>query len=294
MRLLRVGPFGRERPVVMDDQDLAYDLTPICTDIDPSFFASAGIERTRTALRAGALSRIDITGARIGSPLRNPGVIICIGMNYAAHAAESGAEPPSEPVIFYKPPNTLVGPNDAVLIPPGAEHLDWEVELGVVIGRRTRYLRSAHQALDHVAGYVLSNDVSERHYQLERSGGQWSKGKSFETFNPCGPWITTPDLVADPQRLRLRSYVNGELRQDSTTADMIFSVAEIIFRLSQFMVLEPGDLVNTGTPEGVALSGRFPYLSAGDEIAMEIDGLGAIRQRVTPATSNSAPELTGA
>ena len=200
-------------------------------------------------------------------------------MNYAAHAAESGGAEPTQPVVFLKHPNTVVGPHDDVLVPRGATKVDWEVELGVVIGRRARYLESAEEALAWVAGYVLSNDVSERGFQLDPtvSGGQWSKGKCAETFNPLGPWLVPAGDVADPQALALRSFVNGEPRQDSTTADMLFDVATLVLHLSRFMVLEPGDLLNTGTPQGVALSGRFPYLSVGDVMEIEIDGLG--RQR---------------
>ena len=200
-------------------------------------------------------------------------------MNYAAHAAESGAAPPAPPVVFFKHPNTVVGPYDAVLLPRGAERVDWEVELGVVIGRRARYLDSPAEALAHVAGYTVSNDVSERHFQLDPavSGGQWGKGKCCETFNPLGPWLVPADEV-DPGSLRLRSFVNGEARQDSTTADMLFGVGELVHHLSQFMVLEPGDLLNTGTPQGVALSGRFPYLAVDDVMEIEIEGLGRQRQ----------------
>ncbi len=204
-------------------------------------------------------------------------MVLCIGQNYAAHAAESGATPPDVPIMFYKAPNTVVGPHDDIAIPRGSVKTDWEVELGVVIGRTARYLETAEDALACVAGYVLSNDVSERDYQLAVSGGQWSKGKSCETFNPLGPWLVTPDELEFP--LRLRSWVNGEPRQDSSTADMIFDVARLIRDLSHYTVLEPGDLLNTGTPQGVALSGRFAYLGAGDVVEVEIDGLG--RQRST-------------
>jgi 2-keto-4-pentenoate hydratase/2-oxohepta-3-ene-1,7-dioic acid hydratase in catechol pathway len=215
----------------------------------------------------------------VGAPVARPGVVLCVGQNYAAHAAESGAAPPSTPIVFYKAPNSVVGPYDEVLIPRGSTTTDWEVELAVVIGRRARYLESPAQALDHVAGFVLSNDVSERDFQLHQSGGQWSKGKSCETFQPLGPWLVTPDEIADVQGLGLRSWVNGEVRQDSNTQDMIFDVAYLIWHLSLYTVLDPGDVVNTGTPQGVGLSGRFPYLAEGDVVEVEIDGLG--RQRVT-------------
>jgi 2-keto-4-pentenoate hydratase/2-oxohepta-3-ene-1,7-dioic acid hydratase in catechol pathway len=272
---MRVGAPGAERPVVLDDQDQAYALG---RDIDGAFLAADGIARTRAALAAGELTATDIAGERVGPPIARPTAVICIGMNYAAHAAESGGTPPASPVVFFKHPNTVVGPYDDVLVPRGAVKVDWEVELGVVIGRQARYLGSPEEAMAHVAGYVLSNDVSERDFQLDPSvsGGQWGKGKCAETFNPLGPWLVPADEV-DPQALGLRSFVNGEPRQDSTTADMVFTVATIVHHLSQYLVLEPGDLVNTGTPEGVALSGRFPYLSTGDVMEIEIDGLG--RQR---------------
>jgi len=272
---MRVGAPGAERPVVLDDQDQAYALG---RDNDGAFLAADGIARTRAALAAGELAATDIAGERVGPPIARPTAVICIGMNYAAHAAESGGTPPASPVVFFKHPNTVVGPYDDVLVPRGAVKVDWEVELGVVIGRRARYLGSPEEAMAHVAGYVLSNDVSERDFQLDPSvsGGQWGKGKCAETFNPLGPWLVPADGV-NPQALGLRSFVNGEPRQDSTTADMVFAVATIVHHLSQYLVLEPGDLVNTGTPEGVALSGRFPYLSTGDVMEIEIDGLG--RQR---------------
>lgn len=212
--------------------------------------------------------------------------MLCIGQNYAAHAAESGAEPPEWPILFYKSPNTVVGPYDEVFIPRGSRTTDWEVELAVVIGRRARYLEGPEDALAHIAGYTIANDVSERTYQREESGGQWSKGKSCETFNPLGPVLVTPDEVPDPQDLALRSWVNGEPRQDSNTSDMIFSVAHLVHHLSQYLVLEPGDVINTGTPQGVAMSGRFPYLAAGDVMELEIAGLGRQRSPLRAAPSS--------
>lgn len=280
MRLMRVGPAGAERPVVRNSAGKHFDLAGITADIDGAFLA-AGLDEARRAAAEGALPEIDISGERVGAPVAKPGVVLCIGMNYAAHAAESGAEPPEEPVIFYKAPNTVIGPNDDLLIPRGSTRTDWEVELAVVIGRTARYLESPAAAWDHIAGFATSNDVSERELQIDRSGGQWSKGKSAETFNPLGPALVTSDELEDPvsglRPLRLRSWVNGEPRQDSTTADMVFSIADLIYRLSQFTVLDPGDIVNTGTPQGVALSGRFPYLKAGDVVEIEVEGLG--RQR---------------
>ncbi len=283
MRLMRVGAPGAEIPVVHIAEGTHLDLRSVTADIDPAFFATDGIARARAAIADGSLPVIDVAGLRVGAPIARPGVVLCIGMNYAAHAAEGGSLPPEHPVMFYKAPNTVVGPYDDVRIPPGATKTDWEVELAAVIGTTARYLASPVEALEYVAGYTISNDVSERALQLEISGGQWSKGKSCETFNPLGPWLVTPDEIAGPQALGLRSWVNGEARQNSNTKDMIFDVATLIYQLSQVTVLEPGDVINTGTPEGVALSGRFPYLTAGDEITLEIDGLGHQRQRLVSA-----------
>jgi len=280
---MRVGDPGSEMPVAWLSDDSVYDLRPVTADIDGAFLGSARYQEALDACHNGTLPTVDISGRRVGAPIARPQAVLCIGMNYAAHAAESGSAPPSVPIMFYKAPNTVVGPDDDVFIPVGATKTDWEVELGVVIGRRTRYLASPKEALDHVAGYVVSNDVSERDFQLAQSGGQWSKGKSCETFNPLGPWLVPASEVPDPQALRLRTYVNGELRQDSSTADMVFGVAELIWHLSQFTVLEPGDLINTGTPEGVALSGRFPYLADGDVMELEIEGLGRQRGRCRQA-----------
>jgi 2,4-diketo-3-deoxy-L-fuconate hydrolase len=282
LRFMRLGPLGAERPAVLDNEGVLHDLSPLTGDIDGAFLASGGLDAAAAALEAGELPILDDpadgSGLRIGAPIARPAAVICIGMNYAAHAAESGSAPPTRTVIFFKHPNTLVGPFDDVLIPPGSTKTDWEVELAIVIGSRARYLASPADALAHVAGFTVSNDVSEREYQLEISGGQWSKGKSSETFNPLGPWLVRASEVGDGSGLVLRSFVNSEPRQDSSTSDLIFNVAQIIYELSQYMVLEPGDLINSGTPQGVALSGRFPYLAAGDVVECEIDGLGRQRQ----------------
>ncbi|HZX05724.1 fumarylacetoacetate hydrolase family protein [Kribbella sp.] len=283
MELLRLGPVGEERPYVRAADGTVHDLTPLTGDIDGAFLAADGIARTRAALEAGELPAADTEGLRIGAPIARPGAVVCIGMNYAAHAAEGGAEPPKQPIVFFKHPNTVVGPDDDVLVPRGSVKTDWEVELAIVIGKQARYVETDADALACVAGYTVSNDVSERTFQIEVSGGQWSKGKCCETFNPLGPALVPADEVSDVQNLRLRSWVNGEPRQDSNTADMIFSVAALIRDLSQYMVLSPGDIVNTGTPEGVALSGRFPYLSPGDTMELEIEGLGRQRQSLGKA-----------
>ncbi|MEU7861984.1 fumarylacetoacetate hydrolase family protein [Nonomuraea sp. NPDC049141] len=281
MKLLRVGPVGQERPVVMDGAGNLRDIGE--PEIDGAFLASGGVARVRDALERDALPVIAAEGLRVGAPVARPGKIVCIGLNYSDHAAESGAEVPSEPVVFMKAANTMVGPYDEVLVPRNSLKTDWEVELAVIIGKRARYLGSREEAREVIAGYAVANDVSEREFQLER-GGQWDKGKSCETFNPLGPWLVTADEVPDPQNLAMRLSVNGEVRQDGVTKNMIFDVAEIVRYLSQFMVLDPGDVINTGTPAGVAMGmpGQ-PYLRAGDVMELEIEGLGRQRQTVGQA-----------
>ncbi|REJ07221.1 FAA hydrolase family protein [Microbacterium bovistercoris] len=277
MKFARLGEAGSETPVVIDG-DRTFDLRPVTSDVNGDFLADDPVGRTRAALDAGSLPEItDAASLRIGSPIARPSAVICIGQNYAAHARESGAEPPTVPIMFLKTPNTVVGPDDTVTIPRGSEKTDWEVELGIVIGTRTAYLDAVEDAAAHIAGYVVANDVSERTFQMEVSGGQWSKGKIAFGFNPTGPWLVTADEV-DPQNLRLRSWVNGEPRQDSDTSDMIFDVHTIVHHLSQYVTLEPGDLILTGTPQGVAFGGKFPYLKAGDVVEVEIEGLGHQRQ----------------
>ena len=282
MELLRLGAVGEERPYVRAADGTVHDLSPITADIDGAFLAADGVARARAALEAGDLPVADVAGLRIGAPIARPGAVVCIGMNYAAHAAESGSEPPEQPIVFFKHPNTIVGPDDDVLVPRGSTKTDWEVELAVIIGKQARYVETDEEALACIAGYAVSNDVSERAFQLEESGGQWSKGKCCETFNPLGPALVPADEV-DPDNLDLKSWVNGEARQDSNTRDMVFSVAALIRDLSQYMVLSPGDILNTGTPEGVALSGRFPYLASGDTMELEIQGLGRQRQTLGKA-----------
>ena len=279
MELMRLGEPGQELPVAREGEKY-YDLRAVTADIDGPFLAGEGIAKVREALKAGLPELEGAASLRIGAPVAKPGAVLCIGQNYAAHAAESGDAPPSVPILFFKHPNTVVGAFDHVVIPPGAEKVDWEVELAVVIGKRASYLESPEEALDYVAGYAVSNDVSERAFQVEHSGGQWSKGKCCATFNPLGPALVPAEEVGDPQQLRLRSAVNGETRQDSTTSDMIFSVAYIIWHLSQYLVLEPGDIINTGTPQGVALSGKFPYLREGDRMEISIEKLGRQEQKL--------------
>ncbi|KAB1940183.1 fumarylacetoacetate hydrolase family protein [Micromonospora sp. ALFpr18c] len=283
MNFLRLGPAGREIPVVQRD-GTTFDLRTLTADLDGAFWSSDGIARTRAALDRGELVELpDADTLRVGAPIARPNKIVCIGLNYRDHAAETGAPLPAEPVVFMKDPMTMVGPFDDVHVPRGSTQTDWEVELAVVIGTTVRYAGSPEHALRHVAGYAVSHDVSERGFQLER-GGQWDKGKSCETFNPLGPCLVPADEVDDPQALSLRLWVNGLLRQDGTTKDMIFPVAHVVWYLSQFMVLYPGDVINTGTPAGVALGlPDHPYLRAGDVVELEITGLGRARQTLVAA-----------
>ncbi|GEB45269.1 2-hydroxyhepta-2,4-diene-1,7-dioate isomerase [Microbacterium testaceum] len=283
MTFARLGAPGAEIPALRHD-GVVYDLRSLTADIDGAFLSADGLVRARAAVERGELAHLPgAEGLRVGAPIAPPGKIVCVGLNYHDHAAETGASVPAEPVVFMKDPSTIVGPFDDVLIPRTSTKTDWEIELGVVIGTTARYLSSPDDALAYVAGYVVSHDVSEREFQLER-GGQWDKGKSCETFNPLGPDLVPATDVADPQALGLRLWVNGVERQNGSTASQIFSVAHVIWYLSQFMVLRPGDLVNTGTPAGVALGmPDTPYLRAGDVVELEIDGLGRARQTMVQA-----------
>ncbi|MFF9769793.1 fumarylacetoacetate hydrolase family protein [Streptomyces sp. NPDC014636] len=286
MKLLRVGTAGAgERPALLDAEGTLRDLSGLVDDIDGALLADdTALGRVRAAAEAGELPALDPAGLRVGPPVGRIGKVVCIGLNYHDHARETGAEPPSEPVVFLKAPDTVVGPYDTVLVPRDSVKTDWEVELAVVIGRTARYLDSAEEALAHVAGYAVAHDVSEREFQIER-GGTWDKGKNCETFNPLGPWLVTADEVADPQGLPLKLWVNGELKQDGTTAEQIFSVGEVVRYLSRFMTLYPGDVINTGTPAGVAMGQPEPkpYLRAGDVVELEIEGLGRQRQELKDA-----------
>lgn len=274
---MRLGQPGREKPAVRHDGRI-YDLSGLTADIDGSFLEARGIDTVRSALAEKTLPELDgADGLRVGPPVARPGAVVCVGQNYAA---DTGDPPPSTPIIFLKHPNTVVGPHDDVVIPLDSEKVDWEVELAVVIGRRASNLAGHEEAMACIAGFTVSNDVTERDFQISQSGGQWSKGKCCPTFNPLGPALVPADELGDPQALRLYSTVNGEARQDSTTADMVFSVVEIIRHLSHYMVLDPGDIINTGTPQGVALSGYFPYLRAGDTMTIGIEGLGEQHQKL--------------
>ena len=285
MRLARIGQAGSERAVVLVGEDSFVDVSDVFGDFDESFFDLGGpaLLADLVAERQAAGHVEAVGGARFGSPIARPHQILCIGLNYRDHAAETGQAVPDEPILFTKAPNTIIGANDDVRIPRGAEKTDWEVELGIVIGQRCRYLPDEDAARAAIAGYVLVNDVSERAFQMER-GGQWVKGKSAETFNPCGPWLATPDEFDDVGSLGMWLDVNGVRRQTGSTGTMIFKPAFLVQYLSQFMVLEPGDLINTGTPPGVGLGLKPPvFLSVGDIMELGIDGLGTQRQHLVAA-----------
>ncbi|WP_411073389.1 fumarylacetoacetate hydrolase family protein [Streptomyces sp. cmx-4-7] len=285
MKLLRVGPPGAERPALLDQGGTLRDLSALVDDVDGGLLAdAAALDRIRAAAGAGVLPPLDATGLRVGPPVGRIGKVVCIGLNYHDHAAETGQATPAEPVVFLKAADTVVGPDDTVLVPRGSVKTDWEVELAVVIGRTARYLETDEEALAHVAGYAVAHDVSEREFQIER-GGTWDKGKNCETFNPLGPWLVTADEVPDPQALSLRLWINGELKQDGRTSDQIFPVAEVVRYVSRFMTLYPGDVINTGTPAGVAMGQPEPkpYLRPGDVVELEVEGLGRQRQELKGA-----------
>jgi 2,4-diketo-3-deoxy-L-fuconate hydrolase len=285
MRLIRFGEAGRERPGLLLPDGSRLDASGLGADYDEAFFGGDGLRRLAQWAESEATGAPRVPpSTRLGPPVCRPSKIVCIGLNFRDHAAESGMDIPKEPVLFFKSTSSIVGPNDHLIIPRNGSKVDWEVELAVVIRGRASYV-TAEQAIDHVAGYVLHNDYSERAFQLER-GGQWVKGKSADTFAPLGPFLATPDEVPDVGRLDMWLTVNGEVRQRSTTANMIFGVAELISYVSGFMTLLPGDVISTGTPSGVGL-GMKPspvYLKPGDEVALGIHGLGESRQRVVPFT----------
>jgi 2,4-diketo-3-deoxy-L-fuconate hydrolase len=280
--LMRIGAPGAEKPVVRVDDEHYVDVSDLVHDFDERFFGQGGTARLAepVAERIATGEVLPFGDQRIGAPIARPHQLLCIGLNFSDHAAETGATPPTEPILFTKSPNTLIGPFDDVRIPRGSTKTDWEVELGIVIGRRTSYLDSVADARDAIAGFVLVNDVSEREFQIER-GGQWSKGKSAETFNPAGPWLATPDEIPDVNDLDMWLDVNGQRRQTGNTKTMIFDPYFIVHYLSQFMVLEPGDLIDTGTPPGVGM-GMKPqvWLQPGDVMELGITRLGTARQRV--------------
>jgi len=282
MRLVRLGSAGSETPGVLVDDDTFVDLSDVASDFDEKFFGSGALvglgEIVAERVAAGRTEAVG--GRRFGAPIARPHQILCIGLNYSDHAAETGQAVPAEPILFTKSPNTLIGPNDDVLIPRRSVKTDWEVELGIVIGRHSSYLADETEAAASIAGYVLVNDVSEREWQLERNG-QWSKGKSAPTFNPAGPYLVTTDEVGDPLALDMWLEIDGTRRQDGSTSTMIFSPSFIVHYLSQFMALEPGDLINTGTPPGVGM-GQSPqvFLHGGETMTLGITRLGTQTQRV--------------
>ncbi|CAN5395073.1 fumarylacetoacetate hydrolase family protein [soil metagenome] len=278
MKLLRIGPVGSEKPAVLVGDNEYVDLSDTIEDFNEAFFGSGRIADLASLIEGRPTKSID--GQRIGSPIARPHQILCIGLNYADHAAESGMPVPEEPILFTKSPNTIQGPNDDVLVPRGSTKMDWEVELGVVIGKRSSYLASETEAAAAIAGYTVVNDVSERAWQIERKG-QWSKGKSAPTFNPAGPWLVTPDEVGDPLALDMYLDVDDVRRQNGSTSTMVFSPAFIVHYLSQFLTLEPGDLINTGTPPGVGM-GLDPqvFLHGGETLILGIAKLGEQKQRV--------------
>ncbi|MEV4359299.1 fumarylacetoacetate hydrolase family protein [Nonomuraea sp. NPDC049625] len=278
MYLMRIGAPGAEKPVVRVDESHYIDVSDVTPDFDERFFAAGGAALLADRVAGGEVRAF--AGERVGAPIARPHQILCIGLNYSDHPAETGQAVPDEPILFTKSPNTLIGPYDEVRIPRGSTKPDWEVELGIVIGRRTSYLDSVEEAAAAIAGYCVVNDVSERAFQMER-GGQWSKGKSAETFNPAGSWLVTPDEIPDVKNLGMWLDVNGVRRQTGTTKTMIFDPYVIVHYLSQFMVLEPGDLINTGTPPGVGMGHNPPiWLQPGDVIELGIDRLGSQRQQV--------------
>jgi 2,4-diketo-3-deoxy-L-fuconate hydrolase len=294
MKLIRSGATGEEIPGVLLEDGVRVDASAFTADFDESFFAGDGlVGLSRWLTRDGTHApRLD-PAARLGPPLARPGKIVCIGLNFRDHAAESGLPFPAEPVIFFKSPTALSGPDDDVMIPRGGSKLDWEVELAVVIGRRTAYV-PREKAPAHVAGYVLHNDYSERSFQLER-GGQWVKGKSADTFAPLGPFVSTVDDIHDSQALAMWLTVNGTRVQSSSTSQMIFDVASLVSYVSEFMTLLPGDIISTGTPAGVGLGVKPEprYLQPGDIVELGIDGLGTQRQRVVAYTAGTAAPARG-
>ena len=277
MKLIRFGEPGAEKPGVLNDGK-RLDLSGYFADWDRKFFNTGGLDRVQELLDGSNELPEVPEDSRWGACVARPGKVICIGLNYSDHAAESGMAIPEEPIIFQKGANAVVGPYDDILIPRGSEKTDWEVELGIVIGKDARYLASPEEARGHIAGYCISHDVSERAYQLER-GGQWTKGKSCDSFNPLGPWLVAPEEIDDVHNLNMTLSVNGEPKQNGNTSTMIFDCYTVVHYLSQFMTLEAGDLISTGTPPGVGLGMKPPqYLQAGDMVELSIEGLGSQKQ----------------
>jgi len=285
MKLIRFGALGKEKPGVQLQEGTRLDVSRFIQDYDEAFFGTGGIEKLKVWLEKNKdhCPKVPDT-VRLGAPMARPSKIICVGLNYAKHAEESGMEPPKEPVLFFKASSAIVGPYDDIRLPKGSTKTDWEVELAIVVGKKASYV-SESEALTHVAGYVLHNDVSERAFQIERSG-QWAKGKSCDTFAPLGPYIATADEIKDPNNLRLWLKLNGKRVQDSSTSDFIFNIQQVISYISQFMTLLPGDIISTGTPSGVGLGFDPPtYLTPGDEVELGVEGLGVSKQKVVAYSS---------
>ena len=285
MKLIRFGALGKEKPGVQLQEGTRLDVSQFIQDYDEAFFGTGGIEKLKVWLEKNKdhCPKVPDT-VRLGAPMARPSKIICVGLNYAKHAEESGMEPPKEPVLFFKASSAIAGPYDDIRLPKGSTKTDWEVELAIVIGKKASYV-SESEALTHVAGYVLHNDVSERAFQIERSG-QWVKGKSCDTFAPLGPYIATADEIKDPNNLRLWLKLNGKRVQDSSTSDFIFNIQQVISYISQFMTLLPGDIISTGTPSGVGLGFDPPtYLTPGDEVELGVEGLGVSKQKVVAYSS---------
>ncbi|MDQ1143086.1 fumarylacetoacetate hydrolase family protein [Pedobacter agri] len=284
MKLIRFGEPGAEKPGIIVDGKY-FDVSSLVTDYNEAFFGGDGLEKLKKDIDSADLPEVD-QNVRLGAALARPSKIICVGLNYKDHAAETNAPIPAEPILFFKATSAIVGPNDDLIIPKNSKKTDWEVELAIVIGKKASYV-SEENALDHIAGYVLHNDYSEREFQLERNG-QWVKGKSCDTFAPIGPFVATQDEISDVHNLRLWLTVNGKTLQDGNTSNLIFNVPFMISYISQFMTLLPGDVITTGTPAGVGL-GQKPepwYLKAGDVVELGIDGLGSSKQVVKAYSEN--------
>ena len=283
MKIARLGALGQEKPAVIVSDSEAIFVDDVISDFNRAELENGAITKIEK-IDLNGRPKVRIENFRIGSPVARPTKVICVGLNYAKHAVESGMTPPAEPVIFMKAPDTVIGPNDDVVVPPNSKKTDYEVELCIVIGKNALYLKSPDEASKYILGYTISQDISERHWQVERSG-QWVKGKSFPTFNPMGPWIVTADEFAknglDPNNLSLSCTINGEVRQNSRTNDLIFGINHCVWYISQFMELKAGDVINTGTPEGVGMGFKpEKYLIGGESIVTTIEGIGTIKNKV--------------
>jgi 2-keto-4-pentenoate hydratase/2-oxohepta-3-ene-1,7-dioic acid hydratase in catechol pathway len=279
MKIARLGEFGKEKPAVIVSDSEAVFVDDVISDWNRTELENGALDKVKK-LDLASRSKVKFADYRLGSPVARPTKAICIGLNYTQHAHETGAAIPQEPIVFMKAPDTVIGGNDTIIIPPNSVKTDYEVEICVVIGKRALYLKSPEEARDYILGFTISQDVSERHWQVER-GGQWVKGKSFPTFNPVGPWIITTDEMKNEQNLRLWCEVDGEMRQDSNTSDMIFNIAHCVWYLSQVMELMPGDIINTGTPQGVGMGFKpEKFLKGGEVVRTGIDGIGVLTSQV--------------